>query len=107
MSTAAVHDFRRKSDWCPAASAVALIAGMPQGMDLAKWQALVDALAKRLDAEGRPDQFGLAVDLLGDVHEALEQHARTSECGSCGGSGINLHNGARCIHCDGRGEVAA
>jgi hypothetical protein len=84
---------------------VDLIRDMP--MNEAALQAIVDALARRCDEnEGR---FAVIVDLLGDVHEALEalaaaERAAASECSGCDGTGGER---APCRPCGGRGVVSA
>jgi hypothetical protein len=84
---------------------VDLIRDMPIGEPQA--QAIVDALSRRLD-DAVGQRFAAVVEMLGDVHEALEtlaaaEHAAASECSGCAGTGGER---APCRPCGGRGVVS-
>lgn len=102
---AALH-MRRKSDWSPTASVVALIADMLMPSD-AELQQIVEALARKLSPHPR---LRHAVDELGDVHAAIEDAAPAKpepfslECEACAGTGGER---APCKPCGGRGVESA
>ena len=93
------------SDWCPAASVIGMLDSM-QTPDAAWCQSIVDALERCMAKANDDRRFGVAIDMLHDVHEALEPRRAHTDCDGCAGSGVNRHNGSHCIACGGVGEVA-
>lgn len=98
--------FRRMSDFQPVHYVIDIIRDMPMP-DEAALQEIVDALARRCDEE-KANRLGVIVDLLGEVHEALEviaeaKTAAATECRGCAGTGGER---APCKPCGGRGVTS-
>lgn len=105
MSEATVIQMRRLTDFQPVHYVVSMIQDMPLP-SAGELQKIVTALSNRLhDEDAR--RFEAVIDCLGDVSVTLEDCVPAgSDCDWCAGSGVNRHNGSRCIACLGRGVLA-